>query len=233
MNRCGDHDANVSDEARFAKHADCAMTDFLHTLVEQYGLIAVFAGCLAEGESAAVFGGFFAHQGVFDPSMTLLVAFCGAWLGDTGLFLAGRRFADHRRILAYRARPGFSHAHDLIERHPNLFVLSNRFIYGLRAIGGVAAGLSTIPVARFMALNAISAAVWACLFVGLGYFFGEGAQRLIGDELVKHERLLIGLGVTVVFAAAGLWLGHRYLTRRRAEQENILGDTPQSSGDSQ
>jgi len=191
------------------------MTDFLHQMVERFGLIAVFIGCLAEGESAAIFGGFFAHQAVFDPLATVLVAFTGAWLGDTGLFLAGRRFADHPRIAAYRARPGFSHAHKLIEQHPNLFVLSNRFIYGLRAIGGVAAGLSTIPVPRFLVLNAISAAVWACLFVGLGYFFGEGAQRLIGDELVKHERLVIGIGVSVVVAVAGLWFGHRYLLKRR------------------
>jgi len=190
------------------------VSDLLHQLIERFGLIAVFAGCLAEGESAAIFGGFFAHQQVFDPLVTLAVVFSGAWLGDTGLFLAGRRFADHPRIVSYRARPGFSHAHNLIERHPNLFVLSNRFIYGLRAIGGVAAGLSSIPVARFMALNAISAAVWACLFVGIGYFLGEGAQRLIGDEMVKHERLLIGIGISVAIAIAGLWLGHRYLKKR-------------------
>ncbi|MGB6118365.1 MAG: DedA family protein [Mesorhizobium sp.] len=191
------------------------MTDFVHYLIEQYGLIAVFAGCLAEGESAAIFGGFFAHQGIFDPLTTLATVFAGAFLGDVGLFLAGRRFSDHPRILAFRARPGFSHAHDLIDRHPNIFVLTNRFIYGLRTIGGVAAGLSSIPVPRFIALNAISAAFWACLFVGIGYFFGEGAQRLIGDELLKHERLLIGLGVALAVAAFGLWLGHRYLKKRR------------------
>lgn len=191
------------------------MSDLLHQLVERFGLVAVFLGCLAEGESAAIFGGFFAHQAVFDPLVTLLVAFAGAWLGDTGLFFAGRRFAGHPRILAYRQRPGFSHAHGLIERHPNIFILTNRFIYGLRAIGGVAAGLSSIPAPRFMVLNAVSAAVWACLFVGIGYFFGEGAERLIGDQLVRHERLLIGVGVSVAVAALGLWIGHRYLMRKR------------------
>jgi membrane protein DedA with SNARE-associated domain len=209
------------------------MSDLLHRLVEQYGLIAVFLGCLAEGESAAIFGGFFAHQAVFDPLATLLVAFAGAWLGDTGLFLAGRRFADHPRIQAYRSRPGFSHAHSLIERHPNLFVLSNRFIYGLRAIGGVAAGLSTVPVGRFMALNAVSAAVWACLFVSVGYFFGAGAEHFIGDELVKHERLLIGIGVSVAIAALGLWLGHRYLVRTRDNQASVSDNAPETPGDRQ
>ena len=39
----------------------------LHQLVARYGLIAVFLGCVAEGESAAILGGFFAHQKVFVP----------------------------------------------------------------------------------------------------------------------------------------------------------------------
>lgn len=190
------------------------MIDLLHYLVERFGLVAVFAGCLAEGESAAIFGGFFAHQQVFAVWHTVAVAFAGAFLGDTALFLAGRRFADHPRVLALRERPGFSHAHALVERHPNIFILTNRFIYGLRMVGGVAAGLSSVPVPRFLALNAASALVWACIFVSLGYFFGAGAEHLIGDALVKHQRLLIGVGLAVAVMAIGLWLGHRYLRTR-------------------
>jgi membrane protein DedA with SNARE-associated domain len=191
------------------------MIDIVHTLVERFGLLAVFAGCLAEGESAAIFGGFFAHQQVFDVWHTIAVAFSGAFLGDTALFLAGRRFADHPRVVALRSRPGFSHAHGMVERHPNIFILANRFIYGLRMVGGVAAGLSSVPVPRFLALNAASALVWACAFVSLGYFFGAGAEQLIGDALAEHQRLLIGLGLAAAIAGLGLWLGHRTLRSRR------------------
>lgn len=191
------------------------MTDLLHRLVEHYGLIAVFVGCIAEGESAAIFGGFFAHQSVFSPISTWAAAFGGAWLGDLVMFLAGRKFADHPRVLAFRARPGFKLVYDQIERHPYLFVLTNRFMYGLRAVGGVAAGLSTIPIPIFILLNALSAAVWAGLFVALGYFFGASAEELLGHELLKHERLLIGLGISLAMAVLGLWLGHRYLARHK------------------
>ncbi|TIT47170.1 MAG: DedA family protein, partial [Mesorhizobium sp.] len=41
------------------------MTEAIHHFIEQYGLLAVFLGCVAEGESAAILGGFFAHQHVF------------------------------------------------------------------------------------------------------------------------------------------------------------------------
>ena len=189
------------------------MSDLIHMLVERFGLVAVFVGCLAEGESAAIFGGFFAHQNVFVLWQTCAVAFTGAFLGDTALFLAGRRFAGHPRVASLRERPGFSQAHRLVETHPNLFVLGNRFIYGLRMVGGVAAGLSSIPLPRFLALNAVSAAVWTALFVSIGYFFGLGAETLIGDALVKHERLLIGIAVSVAVAVLGLWIGRRYLRR--------------------
>jgi membrane protein DedA with SNARE-associated domain len=190
------------------------LTDLFHSLIERFGLIAVFAGCLAEGESAAIFGGFFAHQQIFVLWQTVAVAFIGAFLGDTGLFLAGRRFCDHPRVMALRSRPGFSHAHGLIERHPDLFILTNRYIYGLRTAGGIAVGLSSVSVTRFLVLNAASAAVWAVVFVSVGYFFGLGAERLVGNALMEHQRLLIGIGLAVVVGLGGLWVGRRYLRRR-------------------
>ncbi|MGO4843119.1 DedA family protein, partial [Rhizobiaceae sp. 2RAB30] len=88
------------------------MTETIHLLVERYGLIAVFLGCLAEGESAAILGGFFAHQHIFVTWHAFVAAFLGAFLGDTLFFLAGRRFADHPWVVRLRARPGFSHAYD-------------------------------------------------------------------------------------------------------------------------
>ena len=59
------------------------MTDAIHNLIEQYGLIAVFLGCVAEGESAALLGGFFAHQHVFVLWQAFLAAAIGAFVGDT------------------------------------------------------------------------------------------------------------------------------------------------------
>ncbi|MBS3647018.1 DedA family protein [Pseudaminobacter sp. 19-2017] len=185
------------------------MTDLLHAFIERFGLVAVFIGCLAEGESAAIFGGFFAHQGVFDPRTTALVAFCGAWLGDTVLFLLGRRFADNRWVRAVKAKPGFSKAEELIQRHPDLYILGNRYVYGLRAVGGVAAGLSKVSIMRFVVLNAISAAVWAVLFVCLGYFLGLGAEHLLGKALFKHERLISGIVLTIAIALATYLLSRK------------------------
>ena len=195
------------------------MTDTIHTLIEQYGLIAVFVACVAEGETAAILAGFFAHQGVFVPWQAFVAVFLGAFGGDATFFLCGRRFADRPFVQRLRSRPGFDRAFDLMQRHPALYVIGNRYVYGFRLVGGVAAGMSGISAPKFVVLNAISALVWTAIFGGIGYIFGLGAEQIIGSALHKHQRLLIGLGIAVVVGFAGWYAAHR-LSRRAAKAGN-------------
>lgn len=192
------------------------MTDTIHTFIEQYGLIAVFAACVAEGETAAILAGFFAHQGVFVPWQAFVAVFLGAFGGDATFFLCGRRFADRPFVQRLRSRPGFDRAFDLMQRYPALYVIGNRYVYGFRLVGGVAAGMSTIAAPKFVVLNAVSALVWTTLFGGIGYVFGLGAEQILGETLHKHQRLLLGLGIGLVAGLAGWYAAHR-LSRRAAK----------------
>lgn len=186
------------------------MTDTIHLLIEQYGLIAVFIACVAEGETAAILAGFFAHQGVFVPWQAFVAVFLGAFGGDACFFLCGRRFADRPFVQRLRARPGFDRAFDLMQRYPALYVLGNRYVYGFRLVGGVAAGLSNIAMPKFVVLNAVSALIWTMLFGGIGYIFGLGAEQIIGSTLHNHQRLLIGLAIGLVVGLAGWYAAHRF-----------------------
>lgn len=194
------------------------MTEAIHHFIEQYGLLAVFLGCIAEGESIAILGGFFAHQHVFVLWQTFVAAALGAFLGDTFFFILGRSFADHRYVVRLRRRPGFRRAYRLLNTHPNIFVLSNRYVYGMRLVGGIAAGLSTIAMPRFIILNAISSVIWAVLFSSIGYIFGLGAEHFVGQALLRHERLLIGLGIGLTVAILA-WLIARHIAKRERAKE--------------
>ncbi|MBZ9794566.1 DedA family protein [Mesorhizobium sp. ES1-4] len=194
------------------------MTEAIHHFIEQYGLLAVFLGCVAEGESAAILGGFFAHQHVFVLWHAFVAAALGAFAGDTFFFILGRSFADNRHVVRLRRRPGFRRAYRLLNTHPNIFVLSNRYIYGMRLVGGIAAGLSTIPAPRFVILNAISSVIWAVLFSTLGYFFGLGAEQLIGKALAHHERLFIGLAIGLAVAIIAWFIARHIAKRERARE---------------
>ncbi|UCI33345.1 DedA family protein [Mesorhizobium sp. B4-1-4] len=195
------------------------MTDTIHHFIEQYGLLAVFLGCVAEGESAAILGGFFAHQHIFVLWHAFVAAALGAFAGDTGFFILGRSFADHRYVVRLRRRPGFRRAYHLLNTHPNIFVLSNRYVYGMRLVGGIAAGLSRISMLRFVVLNAVSSTVWAILFGTIGYVFGLGAEQLIGKALARHERLLIGLGIGLAVAIIA-WLVARHVASKERARES-------------
>ncbi|ESY85403.1 DedA family protein [Mesorhizobium australicum] len=190
----------------------------IHHFIEQYGLLAVFLGCVAEGESAAILGGFFAHQHVFVLWHAFVAAALGAFAGDTFFFILGRSFADNRHVVRLRRRPGFRRAYRLLNTHPNIFVLSNRYVYGMRLVGGIAAGLSTIAAPRFVILNAISSVIWAVLFSTIGYVFGLGAEQLIGQALMKHERLFVGLGIGLAVAVLA-WFVARNIAKRERDKE--------------
>jgi membrane protein DedA with SNARE-associated domain len=184
------------------------MMDTFYWLIARYGLIAVFLGCAMEGESAAILGGFFAHQRVFTLSGTFAVAFAGSFIGDTLLFLLGRRFSTHSLVKRMRRKPGFRYAYGLVRRYPNLFVFANRYIYGTRVVGGVVAGLSGISIARFALINGLSALLWATIFIGVGYGFSMGAERLLGAAMHEHQRLLIALGGGAIFGLAAYLASH-------------------------
>ncbi|ANN59087.1 hypothetical protein A9174_21695 [Mesorhizobium loti NZP2037] len=194
------------------------MTEAIHHFIEQYGLLAVFLGCVAEGESAAILGGFFAHQNVFVLWHAIVAAALGAFAGDTCFFILGRSFADNRHVVRLRRRPGFRRAYRLLNTHPNIFVLSNRYVYGMRLVGGIAAGLSTIAAPRFVILNAISSTIWAVLFSTIGYVFGLGAEHFVGQALMRHERLFIGLGIGLTVAVLA-WLFARHIAKRERRRE--------------
>ncbi|RWC49536.1 MAG: DedA family protein [Mesorhizobium sp.] len=195
------------------------MTDTIHHFIEQYGLLAVLVGCIAEGESAAILGGFFAHQHVFVLWHAVLAAALGAFVGDIFFFILGRRFADHRYVVRLRKRPGFRRAFHLLNTHPDIFVLSNRYIYGMRLVGGIAAGLSNIAAPRFVILNALSSAIWAVLFGTIGYVFGLGAEHFIGQAFMRHERLLVGLGIGLTVTVLA-WLVARHIARKEGARES-------------
>jgi membrane protein DedA with SNARE-associated domain len=195
------------------------MSDTLNSLIEHYGLIAVFLACLSEGETAALLAGFFSHQGVFVPWQAFFATWLGAFGGDTMFFLTGRYFAEHRFVRYVRGKPGFSHAYALVQSHPNTFVFTNRFIYGMRLVGGVVAGLSNLAFGRFVIVNAVSSLLWTAIFTGMGYFFGLGAERLLGDALQKHERLLAALVLAAMALAVAFFLVRRWVHARYAPQE--------------
>lgn len=185
----------------------------IETLIAQYGLAAIFVGAGLEGETSVVTGGLLAHEGLLSLGGTALAAVVGSFAADQLFFFAGRRYRDTARVRRIAAKPAFAKALDTLDRHPTVFILSFRFLYGLRTISPVAIGTSHVPARTFVVLNAISAAVWGVLFTGIGYLFGDSLIDAIDAVMPKHKVL----GIVAIIGLVGLVMTTiRYWRRRRS-----------------
>lgn len=165
----------------------------ISAFVTSYGYLAVFAGTLLEGETILIAAGFAAHRGLLDLPIVILVAMLGGTLGDQLAFVLGRWKGDvlierFPRLAMHKPR-----VQELLERHAILFILSVRFLYGLRIAGPVLLGSSRVPMLHFAILNLIGAGFWASVVSGAGYLFGLAITALITDIKRIEKAVLIAI----------------------------------------
>lgn len=191
------------------------MTDLPH-YITQYGYWALFIGCLAEGETITLLAGIAAHNGLLRLPLVIAVVALGGTLGDQLFYFAGRYFGGQVISGMKSQQARIERAQRLIARHPILFVIGVRFMYGFRIIGPVLIGASKLPPARFVPLNILGAILWATLFVLLGYFGGQAISRFVSGT----DKILFSLLFCVLVVAAILLL--RYWRRRHTENTHRM-----------
>lgn len=163
------------------------------TLVQGYGYWLLAADSLLEGDTMLVLAGFAVNRGYLYLFAVLGIASAAGFLGGQFYFWLGRRHGP--AILArwpsvvLRA----DRIYRLIDRYPVAVVIGIRFVYGLRIAGPVVIGMSPISGYRFGLLNALGAVLWACLFAGIGWVFGQAAEFALGDIQHLEMWLLLGL----------------------------------------
>lgn len=168
--------------------------------------LIAFAWTFLEGETIVLFAGFAAAQGLVRPGPLLVAAWLGSFCGDQSYFWLGRHFG-HRIMARFpRSRRGVANALAWIERYNTAFILSFRFIYGLRNLSSFALGLSAVRWQRFFSLNFLAAGIWAASFIAIGYFLGHAFRAALGD--LARSLSLVMLAVFLVFAG-GARLLHR------------------------
>jgi len=145
----------------------------LEEFIQNWGYVAVFLGALIEGESIILPAGAFAHQGYLSLGWVMLVAFTGTLLADQGLYYLGRHYGSHflDKYPSWRERA--DRAFKLLHRFESAYILSFRFIYGIRIISPVIIGVSGVSPKRFTILNIIAAAIWSVLSCSAGYFLAD------------------------------------------------------------
>jgi membrane protein DedA with SNARE-associated domain len=192
----------------------------LHTLeptLDSYGYLAVAGFVLLEdfgvpvpGETILIMGAVYAGTGRLNILLVGLIGFIAAVTGDNIGFaighFGGRRLVERfgRYILLTPER--LDKATGFFERQGGKIVAVARFIEGLRQANGIIAGISGMHWAKFLAFNALGAALWVAVWTSVGYFSGSHISTIYNDATRYDTYLAIAVGVLILaYVARRLW----------------------------
>lgn len=170
------------------------------TLIQQYGLLAVWLGAFLEGETVLLLAGAFAHGGLLQVQWVMAAAAFGAFVGDSFFFLVGRRFGPHVTERFPWLAAAMPRIDALVRRWRWGAVIALRFMYGLRVAGPMLIGAGTMPRHEFLAANAVGAALWAVLIGGLGYLAGHAVEAMLGRVAGAEKWVVVAIIVGGIVA---------------------------------
>ncbi|TCM81616.1 VTT domain-containing protein [Rhizobium sp. BK068] len=187
----------------------------LERLIGEYGVLAVFLGAAAEGETAAFLGGVLAHRQLIPYWQVALAACLGSFAADQFFFLSGRYATKWSYVQKLLGSEPIARVTRLLEAHPTGFILAFRFIYGIRTISPVAIGVSKVSTRRFVILNAIAALIWGVLITAIGFLAGQAVEALLG-RLQLHLHLLIAMACVAILVPVSAFVFRRAVAKRSA-----------------
>ncbi len=187
----------------------------LEPILDRHGYLAVAALVLLEdfgvpvpGETILVVAAVYAGAGRLNVIVVWLVGSIAATIGDNIGFaigsLGGRRLIERYGKYVLITPKRLEQATGFFERHGAKIVVGARFIEGFRQANGIVAGVSGMHWARFLPFNAIGAALWAAVWVSIGYLSGSHINAIY-SAATRYE---------AYFAIALVSLAVLYLARR-------------------
>jgi membrane protein DedA with SNARE-associated domain len=214
----------VSAVAHLAAAAPPHLPGVLHALeptLNHYGYLAVVGLVLIEdfgvpvpGETTLVLAAVYAGAGRLNVVLVGLLGFLAAVTGDNIGFaighFGGRRLVERygRYILLTPER--IDKATGFFERHGGKVVVVARFIEGLRQANGIIAGISGMHWARFVAFNALGAALWVAVWTCIGYLSGSHITSIYDTASRLSIYLAIAVGALIL-----AYIAYRLIRRRR------------------
>jgi membrane-associated protein len=169
-------------------HAIFHIDQSMRQLVDAYGALfylILFAIVFCEtaflplfflpGDPLLFVCGAFCAGGVLNLGVTMSVLFVAAFGGCAVNYRIGRYVGARAYTQNYRwlDRTALERTHAFCERHGSAALLIAPYVAVVRTFAPFIAGISAMRTGRFMAANAMGAALWVAGLVLCGYWFGN------------------------------------------------------------
>jgi membrane protein DedA with SNARE-associated domain len=178
--------------------------DHLIEFIKNWGYVAVFLGSLVEGESVILVACFMAYLGYLSLIKIMIVAFCGTLFADQTLYYVGRWYGPAILQKFQSLHAPANRAFKLLHSWDMWFILSFRFIWGIRTISPIVIGCSGITPRRYTPLNLAAAVAWTLISCSGGYAL-SGMIEDIGFHVIKRYFGFFSIGFVVIIIAVAIF----------------------------
>lgn len=191
--------------------------ELVNELMWRFGLPAIFALTMVEGDITLLLAGVLAHGlafGDYSFCLVLIAGTLGGVASDQLAYALGRR--ARTSVQTYRfycmARPRIE---SLTAKFDWLSIFVSKYTYGLRWAACVFYGVARMPYLRFLLLSFASCFVWVLSLVTIGYFFHSAIYTLVGNirdlsvYLLVVVVAIIGIGIAAFYFAERYWLSKK------------------------
>jgi membrane protein DedA with SNARE-associated domain len=182
----------------------------LAPLLDHWGYLAVGFlifiedfGVPAPGETVLIAASVYAGAGRLNIVAVAVVGFVAAVFGDNVGYAIGRfggralvlRFGRYVRLTEER----LARAESFFPRHGGKIVVVARFVEGLRQANGIVAGITRMHWLRFVAFNALGAALWVATWTSVGYLAGNHIQAIY-TQVNRYALYLLAAAALAIIA---------------------------------
>ena len=191
------------------------MIHWLQSLLAYYGYWVVFLvvflnnlGVLIPGDTILLAAGFLVEKGQLSLWTILVSGTAGCFMGGNCGYWIGWRFGQPllEKIKWLRLTPEkIKRIDNFFKKHGAKAVFFARFVALLHPVTGLLAGTGRTPLRPFLFYNLAGSASYVCVYVLLGYFFGErwGLVKIWMGDIALYILLMV---VILTAAFLGLWL---------------------------
>ena len=196
------------------------MEQFIINAMEQFGYIGVFLLIAIENifppipsEVILVFGGFMTTYTTLNIPIMILAATLGSLLGAIVLYYIGKIFNKERlkkiisgkigKVLRLKASD-IEKADKWFDTKGNKTVFFCRFIPIVRSLISIPAGMSEMPMQKFLIYTILGSLIWNTVLIVVGSIVGDKWETIVG-YLDNFSNVILIILVIIFVLAMYYW----------------------------
>ncbi len=153
--------------------------------------------------------------GIIKPLPAIIISYFGLIISDFMLYYAGKKFG--RKIVTnHRFQRILSPAKFLILerkfiRHSTIIMLLGRLLVGFRAQVFIIAGITKVPLIKFLTIDAFGSAVVLTVMVTAGYIGGKFLESI--KQGMLYMEYAVGLIIVCAIILGIIYFSYKYMTK--------------------